>query len=79
MINKFNELTEIKTNNQNEVPQAIKNISDRNLDDDEKSVLAKGLNFSLGNRKKDTLQLIAQVEPVIEDLKLDKDEKTALR
>ena len=70
LIAKFENLTRTNRNNSNIVIDSVKNISNRNLDESEYNVLAKGLNFSIGHTKKDALQLIAHVEPAIEDLNI---------
>ena len=47
----------------------VKNISDKNLDQHEISVLSDGFNFALNHTKRGILQYIAQIEPAIEDIR----------
>ena len=51
------------------IEDTVKNLSSRNLDPVENQVHSKGHNFAMNHSPKDVLQVIAQVEPGIEDLK----------
>lgn len=78
LINKYNRLANIPTSNINS--KAVKNISDRTLDDQEMQVLSKGLNFATDHTDQDVLQFIAQIEPIIEDIKnINSEEKSTIR
>ena len=67
LVEKFNQMPQNKKQFVN--PQSVKNISNRNLDQHEISVLSKGLNFASNHSPKDVLQFIAHIEPAVEDLK----------
>ena len=56
-MEKFSKLTH--SNTPPAIQATVKNISDRNLDHHETSVLSKGLNFALNHTNKDVLQFIA--------------------
>lgn len=61
-------------------PNIVKNYSQKELDDDELQVLAKGLNFAMNHTKKDVLNFVAAVETGISDIRdITQNEKIALR
>ena len=61
-------------------PHWVKNLSSRHLDENETRVLSKGLNYATDYTNKDVLQFIAQIEPVIEDIRdITTDERGQLR
>ena len=51
-------------------------MSDRNLTYSEKKVLARGLNFATEHSKSDILNFISSVEPIINEIKVDPEEKS---
>ena len=67
LVTKFNKLLEKQNDNFN--PEWVKNLSNRILTRDETKVLAKGLNYATDHKKKDVLQFVAQIEPVIEEIR----------
>ena len=67
LVTKFNQLLEKQNDNFN--PEWVKNLSNRILTRDETKVLAKGLNYATDHKKNDVLQFVAQIEPVIEEIR----------
>lgn len=78
LVSKFNNLVS-KTSNISTNEKAVKNISHRVLNDIEIQTLSKGLNYSIKHSRKDILNTIASIEPVVEDLKISDVEKNAVR
>ena len=79
LIRKFNQLTPAHQQSSYLSENMITNISSRVLTDTEKKVLSKGLNYSTKHSKKDVLNMIASVEPAIDDLQISLEEKNSIR
>ena len=78
LINKYKNLHNdgFRTPNTN----VVKNLSSKELSDDQSSVLSKGLNFASDHSRKDTFQFIANVETALQNLRnVSNVEKITLR
>ena len=74
---KFDNLFSAQSSLINEV--GITNISSRSLSEPERRVLKRGLNFSTGHNKKDALNTLASLEPTIDRLNINDDDKNSIR
>ena len=77
LINKFNSLINYNQSEPNK--KLIKNISTRQLTSIEVKVLEKGLNFAIQHKNIDCVNLIASVDPAIDYLRINPEEKILLK